>query len=170
MKKFLCDFIRIFFITEAIPFKGRKHWEKFFRLRDDISRAIETGDQLYQYKCIYLVVWLKIVHLLALYWIDLSEMNQYLWFDYMAWVKCGKEAYLVTILMMLLAMYFYKLLYFSKEFDYILNNQRRILLENRDRKYHWPYRYKNQNCCDFVRKCFRISNDAFQTLVIIIGQ
>lgn len=170
--KTLLRWFKFFLIKESIPLKGEAYIREVHWFRADIADAGRKRDhrRLWQYWAIFVIFILFWLYSIRMYQSEFDELESHLEMDIMGWLGQEKPIHLIDTSFSLLSAYFLYLLYFSSDMHYFREWQKKILLEKRNIKYHWPYHYKGGNASELIRRLFQILICGYQTIVLVIGK
>lgn len=170
MKSFW-NWIKFILVKEANPLKRSDYFGQLMSFREDIqvARRVKDWRRLCQYRCMFVLPILNIFYNLYLYSANLNEFDSHIQLDFFKWINSSELSSLVCCGFLLLSTYYLHLLYFSSDISYFMDWFKKIVVEGKRIKYHWPYHYKKKNCSDLIRKTFVRIFRCFQTATISTG-
>lgn len=139
--------------------------------REDIHDARRKCDKrLWQYEVMFVYLLALACYCCYLYWAELSEFDSYHRMAFFTWFYLSKPIYLVAASFVMLSASFIHCIYFSPDMDYFMNWQKKIIVQKKSIKYHWPYHYKRGNCSDLIRKSFARFTRGYRSAPLCLGK
>lgn len=168
----LLRWVKFIWIKESNPIKGREYFSTIQWFRADIRVAREEHDwrRLWQYRCIFLVPLFVFLLDSFRFWTKFDQFDSYLKMDIVSWADANKQIYLGLPGFALLNAYFLHVLYFSPDTDYYMHWQRRLILNQKSIRYHWPFHYKSRDCSYLIRKVFYSIVYFYQLGIFALGK
>lgn len=163
-------FMRHMFIDEMVPLKGDAFFHQYYQLRDDIHRSRNNRDwkRLAQYYVPMVIILINCIHFLYLYSADLTYMEATIHFDIFRWIHSHHSFYLAIICILFVVIYYLHLVYFGDETSEIVETKRKIP-NNEMVIYYYPFRYKKQNCTQYLRNKEKWIMGLLQMFVLMLG-